>query len=49
MERERWAQVKQILGTYLDLEADQRAGYLAQCCEGNAELLAVRQSGTSAG
>jgi hypothetical protein len=40
MERERWAQVKQILGTYLDLEADERAGYLAQCCEGNAELLA---------
>ena len=40
MERERWAQVKHILGTYLDLEADQRAGYLAQCCEGNAELLA---------
>ena len=40
MERERWAQVKQILGAYLDLEADERAGYLAQCCEGNAELLA---------
>jgi tetratricopeptide (TPR) repeat protein/tRNA A-37 threonylcarbamoyl transferase component Bud32 len=40
MERERWAQVKQILVTYLDLRADERASYLAQCCEGNAELLA---------
>jgi tetratricopeptide (TPR) repeat protein/tRNA A-37 threonylcarbamoyl transferase component Bud32 len=40
MEPERWAQIKQILGTYLDLNADQRSRYLAQCCEGDATLLA---------
>jgi len=40
MEPERWAQIKQILGTYLDLNADERACYLAQSCEGDATLLA---------
>jgi tetratricopeptide (TPR) repeat protein/tRNA A-37 threonylcarbamoyl transferase component Bud32 len=40
MEPERWAQIKQILITYLDLDTDHRAGYLAQCCEGNTALLA---------
>jgi len=43
VERERWAQVKQILGSCLDLELDQRASYLAQACAGDASLLAEVQ------
>lgn len=40
MERERWAQVKQILSSCLDREPDQRASYLAQACAGDDLLLA---------
>ena len=43
MERERWAQVKQILGSCLDLELNQREYYLAQACAGDASLLAEVQ------
>jgi tetratricopeptide (TPR) repeat protein len=44
MERERWAQVKQILSRYLDLQSGERASYLAHACAGDPLLLEDVQS-----
>jgi len=40
VERERWAEVKRILGTCLELEPDERASYIGQSCGGDASLMA---------